>query len=444
MSVASSVSPCPHIALREPGKSSFVKVDDLLPQVSLEQAAAFYGVTLPELHRLGAETRSRCFLACGRDSETGDRVLAIQEGDPAKKWHCHHYGCGKGGNLISLCDLMKPGESGGGRPRVERFKAIAADLKAMVEGVLRGEGQPASTSPRPAASEEPKVNVPLARSENERARGLTELDAKFVRTVDVMPPAASAYFRRRPFLTPEVCRSWRAGYLPRDSGGDHAGGTMRGKVVYAYHSAEGNLLTWFGRDPEYEAKHAKWELSDKREREPEKFHFVKGFHRGIELFGQERLREPEAAEPLQRTGLVVVEGPNDVIRMSTIGVPAVALCSNTISREQAGRVADLAYEFAGRIATVLLDCDVEGEKGMKQALGYLAQLLPVRLGWTSGMHGGKFKGRQPESLTAEEWAEIEAFLTRQLPGMTIDVTPLREADERRKTPIAEPDPFEFL
>ena len=29
-------------------------------------------------------------------------------------------------------------------------------------------------------------------------------------------------------------------------------GTMRGKVVYAYHAADGELLTWFGRDPDFE------------------------------------------------------------------------------------------------------------------------------------------------------------------------------------------------
>ena len=444
MRVASSVSPCPHIALREPGKPSFVKVDDLLPQVSLEQAAAFYGVSLPELHRTGAETRSRCFLACGRDGETGDRVLAIQEGDPAKKWHCHQYGCGKGGNLVSLCDLLKPGESGGGRPRGERFKAIAVDIQSMVGGVLHGVGHPAGDSPRPVVALELKVNVPLARSDNERARGLTELDAKFIRDVASMPPAASAYFRRRPFLTPEACRSWRVGYLPRDSGGDQSGGTMRGKVVYAYHSAGGNLLTWFGRDPEYENRHAKWELSDKREREPEKFHFVKGFHRGVELFGQERLRSPEAVERLQSLGLVVVEGPNDVIRLSTLGVSAVALCSNTISREQAGRVAELAYEFAGRIATVLLDCDVEGEKGMKQALGYLAQHVPVRLGWTSQMHDGKFKGRQPESTSEAEWREIEGFLMRAGKEPSIPASESTIVDREREVIVAEPEPYDFL
>src|SRR4051794_29151997 len=116
-------------------KSSFINVDELLPQVSLEDVARHYGIVLPELHRVGSETRARCFLQCGRSGDTGDRALAIQESDAAKKWKCHQYSCGKGGNLVSLCDLLKPGANAGGRPRGERFKEIAADLRAIVEGV---------------------------------------------------------------------------------------------------------------------------------------------------------------------------------------------------------------------------------------------------------------------------------------------------------------------
>ena len=128
------------------------------------------------------------------------------------------------------------------------------------------------------------MNVPLKDSENERARALVELDRKFIVEVGDMNPKASAYFRKRPFLTPEV---WRMGYRPRDAGGDKAGGTMRGQITYAYLSQAGEVLCFFGRDPEFEDKHVK---SDKTESEPEKFHFVKGFHRGIELFGQHQFR----------------------------------------------------------------------------------------------------------------------------------------------------------
>ena len=87
----------------------FVNVESLMQQVSLEQAVAFYRIELPEIHRIGEEIRMRCFLNCGRGEETGERALSIQPEHPAKIWRCHQAGCGKGGNLVSLCDLMKPG-----------------------------------------------------------------------------------------------------------------------------------------------------------------------------------------------------------------------------------------------------------------------------------------------------------------------------------------------
>ncbi len=396
--------------MRGEKKSGFVKVDELMPQLTVEQVAAFYHAPLPELHRVGSETRAACFLNCGKSTDTGDRALAIKTDDPAKQWHCHQYGCGKGGNLVSLCDLLKPGDNAGGKPRGDRFKQIAADMVAMTSGVLRGVDVPPPAAPKPAVAEAPKANVPLRLSENERARGLTELDRKFVVDVAGMTPKASAYVRRRPFLTEDVCRQWRMGFLPRDTGEDKSGGTMRGKIVYPYLSDAGDVLTWFGRDPEFEEKHRAWEGTDKSEREPEKFHFIKGFHRGIELFGQHLLRGQEVAEKLRGLGLPLVEGPNDVVRLATLGVPAAGLCSNMITREQAAKVARLVRELGVGHALIFLDCDTEGETGMKQALGYLAQLCPVRLAWTSRMYGAKFKGRQPESLLVQEWQEIQGYL----------------------------------
>jgi hypothetical protein len=194
---------------------------------------------------VGTETRARCFLHCGKETETGDRARASQAADPLKKWHCHQYGCGKGGNLVSLCDLLKPGPSAGGRPRGERFKEIATDLQAMVAGTLSGGAPHPPAAPLPAPRPEAKV---------------------------------------------------------------------------------------------------------------------------------------------------------------------MGLCSNTITREQATKAATLARTVGGGVVTVLLDLDPEGENGMRQCLGYLAQLVPVRLAWSPKMFGGKYRGRQPESLTVPEWQAIDAFL----------------------------------
>ncbi|MGC3971611.1 MAG: toprim domain-containing protein [Pirellulales bacterium] len=382
----------------------YINVDELAPLVSLDQVLLHYGVPLPDLKRLGDETRTACFLACGKMQETGNRALAIQTDHPARQWQCHQYGCGKNGNLLGLMDLLKPGESMGGRPRGARFKELAADLKAIVEGLPPVDHPVGPSHPKPAPMT--ARNTPLFASENERARGLLMLHQKFVTDPSLMPPAAASYFRRRPFLSTEVCRSWCVGYLPRDVGGsDKSGGTMRGKVVYGYMDEKGRLLTWFGRDPEFEEKHQRWEASGRVGDEPDKFHFVKGFHRGLELFGQngrERLVRSGYRERLKALGLIVVEGPNDVIALDCLGIPAVALCSNTITEEQADKLAAWADLFADGMITLMLDCDPEGENGAKQALWKLSQRSCVRLAWSSEMYGGKFKGRQPESVHQDE------------------------------------------
>lgn len=391
-------------------KRAFIPVDELMPMVAVEQAATFYGKELPQLDRVGSEIRSRCFLACGKSADTGDRVLAIQADHPAKQWKCHQKGCGKAGNLVSMCDLLKPGESAGGKPRGDRFKKIAADLAAMVAGVIRGNDLATAASAVPAAPPKPVVNMPLSQSENERARALIDLDAKFVRDVGAMPPKVSAYLRRRHYLTPEACQAWRMGYLPRDAGEDKSGGTMRGKIVYPYVSIDGELLTWFGRDVEFGEKHQEWEKSDKSEKKPEEFRFVKGFHWGLELFGQERLRSPAAIDQLRGIGVVIVADPHDVIRLAEFGLPAVATCTQGITREQSAKAAALAREVGGGVVTILFECTAAGEVAMRQALGYLAQLVPLRLAWNTKMHAGKFQGRRPEDLAKPELESLMGFL----------------------------------
>jgi hypothetical protein len=385
-------------------RSSFVKIDDLLPQVTLEQAAEFYGISLPEMRRVGEEVRMRCFLACGRTEETGDRAIAVQINNPVKPWKCHVYKCQKGGNLIGLCDLMAPGANSGGKPRGSRFKQIAADVASMASGERHSPPPIAAAEDRPSSVQQPSEakperNVPLAESDNERARELVNLHEQFITDVAAMPPEASAYFRRRPFLTPEVCREFRTGYLPQSSTS-----LLRGHVVYGYHSPAGELLTWFGRNVRYETQHAQWEVSDRSEPEPIKTRFVKGYQRGLEIYGENIVRHKIAESPTMR--LVVVEGPNDAIRLDALGAPAVALCSNTITREQGERIANLARDLGVEHVTLMLDCDEEGHNGVRQVLPLLAERVPVRLAWSNATAGGKFKGRQPESVTADEWNEF--------------------------------------
>src|SRR5262249_29684827 len=153
-----------HLAMPAERKS-FVNVDELIPQISLERMAAFYGVELDDLRRVGSETRTRCFLACGRTGGPATPALPARPDHPPRQWHCHQYGCGKSGNLVWMCDLLKPGPNAGGRPRGDRFKSIAADLLAMSVGTARNVDIPlAPPTQSPPTPEPPKVNLPLAQS----------------------------------------------------------------------------------------------------------------------------------------------------------------------------------------------------------------------------------------------------------------------------------------
>lgn len=382
----------------------------------LEQLAGFYGIGLPEVQQVGREVRTACFLDCGKTEETGSRAVAVRDVSDNIRWRCHQYGCGKGGNLATLCGYLRFGSDLQAPLRGEQFRRVRDDLRAMVGGATRVTAAAAKQQETKRVEDlAPTINVPLAQSDNERARALVNLDEKFL--IEVGPDMnrdAAAYFRKRPYLTPEVCRAWRIGYLPRDTGGDKSGGTMRGKMVYPSLSETGELLAWFGRDPQFEEKHRKWVAAGRNGREPQKVHFVKGFHRGLELFGQHRLHgnsvQDDVRKKVRSVGLIVVEGPNDVIRLDTLDVPAVALCSNTITSHQAEKTAQLAHALCYGTVTLMLDCDAEGEAGSKQAVVELAKHCRVQFGWARDMYDGKFVGQQPESLTPEGWQEIQTHI----------------------------------
>jgi hypothetical protein len=69
-----------------------------------------------------------------------------------------------------------------------------------------------------------------------------------------MNPAAAAYVRQHPCLSPESMRKWRCGYLPNDGGGDKRGWSLRGSIIYPVLSESGQVLAWVGRDVNYEQK----------------------------------------------------------------------------------------------------------------------------------------------------------------------------------------------
>ncbi|QDT45691.1 DNA primase [Gimesia alba] len=387
----------------------YIDVDSLQQELVasgdvVERIANFYNVSLPELHKTQNETRLACIFACSKEQETGDRAISIKTNQDGAVFRCFQYGCTVRGNLLNLMYLMKHNsEPVDGKLKGREFKEIASDLQALVTGrTPKPKAETPSTRQSPATEsmedESPLVNIPLKDSENERARELVNLDEQFITDVAEMSPKAAAYVRKRPFMRPEIMKKFRCGYLP-----NNAKGLLRGHFVYGYPDADGNILTWFGRNLNYEDQHKKWERSGDSSKEPQKFKFVKGFHRGQELYGEPQFHELATSEQLQQIGIILVEGPNDAINLHTLGIPALAVCSNTITETQADKLATLVKEISGGYVSVMFDLDHAGENGAKQTALELAKRCCVRLAWTSGFAEGKFKGRQPESVTAENW-----------------------------------------
>ncbi|MCB9951426.1 MAG: toprim domain-containing protein [Planctomycetaceae bacterium] len=112
-------------------------------------------------------------------------------------------------------------------------------------------------------------------------------------------------------------------------------------------------------------------------------------------------------ELLDKYGVVVVEGMNDVLRLEELHIAATALCSNKPTDAQVQTLAKFARQSANNKVTLFPDCDEPGEAGFKDLLWKLAeQQVEVRLGWSSTMFDGRFRGMQPEEPTDEEWATL--------------------------------------
>lgn len=385
-----------------PNKRDYIDgVDRLIEETSLEQVLNYFQRSAPQ--KSTGEYRMPCVFndTCG-DSSYG--TLTVNLSDSAKVIYCH--ACGVRGNLLTLLfGLQHHRPPTGGRLRGDEFRESVEILKKIRQVIE----SPAAPTPAAVSSSVdnavPEVNIPL--KGQEKTKGLVNLWEDLVVEISEMPPAAAAYFRKRPWLTLEVCRNWKLGYLPRDGRS-----LFRGQIVYAHQDVAGEIITYSARDPAFEEKWQQWIRDGKPESsKPLKHRYVKGYHRGIELYGQSstRLEDRRIKESLGRLGLVVCEGMNDVVRMDLLGVAAVGLCSNKATDAQIDKIERFARQAACGRVVLLPDNDEEGESGCKELLWSLAELgLNVRLAWSRKSHGGSFDGRQPEDLTEDEWHAVLA------------------------------------
>ena len=390
----------------------YIDVDRLQAETSLEAAAAKCGIPL-DVKGGGTEVRIDCQFGCAGD-HCGRKEIAINTENPQKVFQCHAYECGFRGNMLTLMHGFLTGaKPSGGKLKGDEFQ--------RVKKVLAGTGDAAASRPAPkppvAAGESATpplpVNKPLIESAEERVRELHSIDEKLVREIATMNPAASAYVRRHPCLTPESLTKWRSGYLPNDGGGDKRGWSLRGSILYPVLSEQGKVLAWAGRDVQFEQKEREFLQLSPAERSgkepPAKHRFPKGFHRGQELFGQHasRLQEPGYREFIAEHGLIVVEGFNDVIGLDNLGVPALGIMSNRMTEAQGEKVVRFAKQLGVSRVNLMFDCEATGTDGAKDALWFFAEhQLDVRLVWSPVMHGGAFNNKQPESLGREELSAL--------------------------------------
>ncbi|MBI2480663.1 MAG: hypothetical protein HYV60_19170 [Planctomycetia bacterium] len=384
--------------------SGYIDVDRLQAETTLEAAAAKCGVPL-DVKGSGPEVRIDCQFGCPGD-HCGRKEVAINTENAQKVFQCHAYSCGFRGNLLTLMHgFLTQSMPRGGKLKGDEFQ--------RVKRVLAGKGEPAATSP---ARQEPEAasraatpplpsNTPLIDAAEPHIRELYNIDEKLVRDIAVMNPAASAYIRRHPCLSSESMTKWRCGYLPHDGGGDKRGWSLRGSILYPVLSEHGKVLAWAGRDVQYEQKEREYQQLTPAERSgkepPAKHRFPKGFHRGVELFGQHssRLREPGYREFISQHGLIIVEGFNDVIGLDNLGVPALGIMSNRMTEAQGDKVLRFAKQLGVNRVNLMFDCEDSGSEGAKDALWFFSERqLDVRLVWSPGMHDGKYRGRQPESM----------------------------------------------
>jgi 5S rRNA maturation endonuclease (ribonuclease M5) len=399
--------------LKKPG---YIDVDALQAQTMLVDAAAKCGIRLDSQSR-GSEVRIDCPFSCPGD-HAGRREVSISTDNPQKVFYCHAYQCQLRGNLLTLMHGWLTGQ----RPAGDKLKGAEFN---RVKQVLASEITQTSVAvtatlvavpnAEPPATEQPAKptpSVPLGDSDDANIRALATLDEKLLTDVAAMHPAAASYVRYHKALSSESLQKWRSGYLPLDGGGDKRGWSLRGHIVYPMLSEDGKVLAWIGRDPAYEEKEREFQTLIPTEREqrkpPQKHKVPAGFPRGNHFFGQQsaRLREPGYREFIVRHGLIIVEGFNDVIGLDNLGIPALGLCSNRLTVEQAAKLEQWARQLANGKVVLIFDCDQPGDDGAKEAMWLLVQRgLDVRLGWCQATHAGKHGPHQPEDLSWQEWQE---------------------------------------
>ena len=334
-------------------------VDDLIQRTPLDVVLNHYGLPLKDG---STEYRMNCvFNEDCAESQYGNLSVGT---DSFKRIYAHC--CKVKGNLLTLIHgLERRQPPAGGKLRGQEFKDAVAKLREISSGEqLTAAAQQQPTPQAPTPPTKPSTNVPLHRHPKEAARELANLHEDLIVEPSQMSPEAAKYVRSREWMTPDLMRKWGVGWIP----GNGRSLFRKNYLIYTHRNVKGEIVTYSGRDLSFEAKWQKWLRQGKPEgQKPNKHRFVKGYQRGLGLYGghAERLKDDYVPKSLKQNGLVVVEGMNDVLRLEGLDVCAVGLCSNRATDQQVSRIVQNSRDLCKSQVLMLPDSDDEGLRGFR-------------------------------------------------------------------------------
>src|SRR5438128_5115791 len=158
-------------------QKQYQSVDDAQAQTTLPEAAAKCNVVV-EVHGTGRQVRLDCPFSCEGD-HAGKRELSVDTGNPQKVFACHAYQCQVRGNLLALMHGWLTGtRPTAGKLKGEEFKRVRGVLLGDSPIPAVGTAAPVEVTTPDQKTSAPR-NVPLAHSENEKAREVVTVDEKF-------------------------------------------------------------------------------------------------------------------------------------------------------------------------------------------------------------------------------------------------------------------------
>lgn len=350
-------------------------------QVAIEEALARLKVDW--LRPSGRELVGRCPVHKSEDL----RSTAFHVNPERNIWKC--FSCGAGGNVLDLvaaleeCSVRQAalrlaewfGLDGGSssQPAMRRQRREASLTGSEVgEGAQNALGaHVAATRPHPqpgtlrgAAVHRPDsaptaVNPPLGFA-------LQSLDPRH------------PYFQERG-LRPETVAHFGLGFCRK--------GMLRGRIAIPLHDELGRLIGYAGRLVPDQVQLARGVEPDGGD--PPAYRLPpasKGFQKRLVLFNLHRV-----AAAARATGLVVVEGPFDCLRLHQAGLAhVVALLGCELTAEQE----ELLVRATDRVV-LMLDRDAAGERAVGEILPRLARRVSVRV-------LDDYPAAQPDDLTDDQ------------------------------------------